>query len=385
MNYQDLWDLVNGDGTEISARRELESTRAVVAPCTAYEDHHIKEGNKLLLSSKAAELNRIEKQLLKLYHEGKAPEMPIAFAGGADTQQTLSTLTVSHRAADAIIENTEFMDDYGDNMEEATVKNARPLFEVSPTSCLFGIWNQISDYSDINGFSSALVPEIFVTVGDVVSCRSAKGDALGLGETKGDKVPVREGTRKPLSHEEQEELLSEMEEDEIKKHDDVEMVKHSEIGLGKLPPSENLHIVPEKIEQKLILSLDTIQSLQLDSKSEEEYVNGGGSNNQQEKHFHTVLAALGLVSMTLLSSKHAGYNIRSRCNLRVKEGEKENEYTLYRGSKKEKIELEYEDALNLYQKALEEARKAGLDYEFTGGELFEIKDGLKDAIEEQID
>lgn len=163
----------------------------------AVEERQIGDGDKtsvtVLLDSVASQANRAELALLEGWDRGEL-EFPVPYVDfsdddGATDYDRLTVLEAPHRLADAIfrdslLDGTLFrLSKIGQEITNATPRNATDMFRYSPTSLLFGMWDSTGPKGGLGAkFQRAYVSEIVgfdASVGKKVSSRI---DPLQIGK-----------------------------------------------------------------------------------------------------------------------------------------------------------------------------------------------------------
>jgi len=317
------------------------------------------EVNCVLLDSVQSQSNRAEEALKHAVESGKIalPLIEVDFSKANDQLlkpiESLSTLDVPHRLADAILRDSLAEDgvrfsqsSYAKRWGRSNLWNATAIYELCPTALVFGMWGSPLKPGGLGAkFERAYVSEIFAV--DVV----ANGAAGREREERKDLVDKRAGFRiDPL---------------EIKKDILLRQTENGgfEVGVGKLRPSELNHgniILPENgnvgvrcryAEQTTVVSLGALRKLQFPVEGKDEKaVNNAG---------RTVLAAIGLCAGVLAAE--AGTSLRSRCSLWP---EADREWALLDkpGVNPRTFRVSGEQATALLNEAVKFAKGAGLDW-----------------------
>lgn len=302
----------------------------------------------VLIDSVQSSANRLELALKDQVDAGRL-RLPLVRVDFDDEKLkdpigSLSTLDVPHRLADAILRDSLVDEDgksvpfrkstWGKRLDVASLANATPLLEISPTSLLFGLWDSTGPKGGLGAkFQRTIVSEI-IAINAVVGVRTS---------SRIDPLQIRSGIP-------------------IKKRDDSEFelaakegkgtVAASEINHGNIPPT----IAPggitcEYCEHSLVLSLPAIRRLRfpVDGKWSPKADNAG----------RTLLVTLGLMSAALACE--TGFDLRSRCLLWP---EKALEFELLDkpGTESAKFTLTGADAIAMYEKAVDAAIAIGLPY-----------------------
>lgn len=339
-------DAVAGTGAAFRARVRLQPAGGEgdkVFPPTYAGAEYAKEKRRLpdfaepvdcvLLDSVQSQANRIEEALQDAIDEGRIQiplievdfsDIPLLMPGQTgdglyEPIGRVTSLEAPHRVADAILRDSEWVNDqgqrmpfretaYGRNVGLANLRNATPLFEICPTALLLGLWDSTGPKGGLGTkFQRALVSEIIgvnVSYGTKTSSRidplAIRKDAAKIYET-----PDRGWTLDPA------EAAQEKKKPVVKGKDG----KPSEANHGNIVPSlsdVNKDKVPlaggvtiAYAEQTTVISLPALRRLQFPLK--------GKVSAEVNRAGRTVLAALGLCGAVLAAER--GLDLRSRCLL----------------------------------------------------------------------
>ena len=245
----------------------------------------------------------------------------------------ITSLDAPHRVFDAIIRDSEldgtrFTDtEHYKNLLLAKPTNAAQIFELSPTSLLFGAWNSTGEGGGVGAkFARCIVSEI-VGVGATEGQKGAvRIDPLGI---RAD-VKVVDG---PLDWK----IASGVKGEKGKRPSEI---NHSNI-------ISNLVSSGVTIDYALHTAVITCAGLRR--------LQFPGGHIKDEAAGHAVLAALALVALT--EQDRAGYALRSRCDL-VCEGARPFEIVHPDGST-EKFDINDGDAVAILKQAVTAAKAAG--------------------------
>ena len=313
-------------------------------PRHVFETRRI-DGNDIrcvLLDSVQSQANRLEEALLAVMRAQKIsmPYIVVDFESQRWEDYDLSdlgkvtSLNAPHRVFDAIIRDSDYGDkkftetNHWKELQRAKPTNATSVFNLSPTSLLFGAWNSTGEGGGLGAkFTRCIVSEI---VG-VESKEGQKGavriDPLGIG--KDTKVVGGVLDWKVATGETGEKSLRPSE------------INHSNI-------ISNLSSNGVTIDYALhtaVISFAGLRRLKFPGKND-------------ETAGRTVLAALALVALTEQDS--AGYALRSRCDL-VCESKTPFEIVRQDGST-EKFEVGSDDIIEIFKNAIAAAKKAGFPW-----------------------
>ena len=268
-----------------------------------------------------------------------------------DAVGKITSLQVPHRVADAILRDSELdgvafrQSKKGKALNTISLANATPLFKLCPTALLFGMW-------DSTGPKGGLGPKFE---------RAMVSEVVGVGAEVGDLL--RGVRRDPLEIRAAVHVLKEADKSWSVADADAEggvspsEVNHSNVPfptVGDRKTEDNYHsgVTIEYAEQTTTLSLICLRRLRFP-------INGAVSA-EVDAAARTVLAALGLAAATL--AFEAGMGLRSRCLL-WPDGPMEWELLEKPGKPPEKYPLTGDDAINLLNAAIEEAKKVKLPWE----------------------
>lgn len=331
----------------------------------------------VLLDSVQSQANRMEMALLEAWERAKddkdgdakfpLPVITVAFSNNDGLKKVLriTSLEAPHRIADALLRDslhngTPFRkSDIGKRLDDVDNRNASALFELCPTTLVFGMWDSTGPKGGLGAkFQRALVSEIVgigVTAGvktssriDPAQIRSEAGpiyraaDQTGIAWTLDEKLAERKGGKPQRIG------------------DGKKAGKPSAINHSNIPPSmkdaktnELQHggVTLTRALQTTVLSLPALRRLRFP-------INGKFSPAMDDAA-RTALAALGLCAATL--SREQGCDLRSRCLLVPTSG---YEWELL-GSPSEqpkRFSLSGEVAIKLFRDAVADAKKAGLPW-----------------------
>ncbi len=308
----------------------------------------------VLLDSVQSQANRMELALLESHRAGKV-ELPLLVTR-FDQEELLkkfivTSLDAPHRIADALfrdslLEGTIFREsNKGKILDVADTRNATGLFGLCPTALVFGLWDSTGRRGGSGcKFQRTVVSEI---VGyDAVAGRKTASridpaeimrNAATLYERKSESDTVPHWT---------------LNEKEGKKK--LKTGRPSEANHSNIPPTiTEGGFTISKARQTTTLSLAVLRRLRFP-------LNGAAdSDHNIDLTARTTLAALGLAAGTLA---RVDTDLRSRCQLFAVQ-EPVWELLDRPGESPQKFDLSPEDALNLLQETITEAKKAGLPWE----------------------
>jgi len=308
----------------------------------------------VLLDSVQSQANRMELALLDAWERDriKLPVIVVDFAGN-DMPKVLriTSLEAPHRVADALLRDSLLSgkpfrkSDVGKQLDEVDNRNATALFELCPTTLIFGMWDSTGPKGGLGAkFQRAMVSEIVgigVTVGKRTSSRLDPAQitlAAGPlyqskdgGWTLDDKQAARD-KKGPMK---------------LGKDG-----KPSEANHGNVTPTiAEGGVTIAKAIQTTVMSLAALRRLRfpLDGK----YTPGA------DDAARTVLAAMGFCAATLAYEQ--GCDLRSRCQL-VPTHEFQWELLDKPGQKPQPFALGGDDAVKLFKDAVAEAKRSGLPW-----------------------
>jgi len=339
----------------------------------------------VLLDSVQSQANRMELALQEAIDEGRIslPLIAVDFSGTeASFVGRITSLEAPHRIADAILRDSEWTDNQGQkirfrespvgqSLTTASMQNATALFGYCPTALVFGMWDSTGARGGLGvKFPRAVVSEI-IGIGVLPGQRSggrldplqitlkagpvyeAEDGDWTLDPDKAKKKPDKKGKEAPVLYREK--------------------GKPSEINHGNVTPSlvvqkdnngrpvdksgrptdradEWIPIGGFTIDyalQTTLISLPALRRLRFP-------VNG----QHADLPGRVALTALALCAATLSGEK--GYNLRSQCDL-VPEGDLQWELIGIKESKQ--YSLTSEQAIELFSKAVDEAKAAKLPWD----------------------
>lgn len=328
LTLQTLQDLLSGDAVAIRRVQQLLPAGGPgdkVFPPT-YEgsqyaaENRILDGREVpcvLLDSVQSQANRMEQALRETFYRGQDQEadIPIVLvdfvSAGLPEVGELTSLDVPHRLADAILRDSEYegqpfpQSPIGRALTEASTSNATGLFQFSPTSLVFGVW-------DSTGKSGGLGTKFQrVLVGEVIAFFATKGvrptsriDPLGIELDAATIYEAADGSGWTLDAN----LAAKDGKGNLK------TIKPSETNHGNVTPTLVNHktkqpnhggITFEFAKQMIVISLPAIRRLH--------FPVGGREDQRRNAAAWTALTALGIAAADLSIRK--GCDLRSRCLL----------------------------------------------------------------------
>ena len=296
----------------------------------------------VLIDSVQSQANRLEEALLQAIRAERIamPYLVVDFSGQKGSNGTnvsdlgeVTSLDAPHRVFDAVIRDSElkgtkFTDtDQYKQLLLTKPTNALHLFEVSPTSLVFGVWNSTGEGRGLGTkFTRNIVSEI-IGVGAVQGHKAAiRIDPLGIRAS----VKVVGG---PLDW----------------------TVASGTKGEKSVRPSEVNHsnIISNVVDGGV--TIDYAQHTAVMSCAGLRRLRFPGGNVKDEAVGRAVLAALALVALT--QQDQTGYALRSRCDL-VCEGVAPFEIVHADGST-ENVQITADIAVAVFQETVAKAKAAG--------------------------
>lgn len=309
----------------------------------------------VLVDSVQSQANRLEESLRNTIRNGNTqiPHVLVDFRGhDLEGIVEITSLEAPHRVYDAILRDSlldgqPFMKSAtGQQLAKAKPEDASALLEFSPTALLFGAWHSTGEGGGLGAkFARCLTSEIVaidvpideipIRSGELVPRTSGRrtGSRIDpLGVLRG--VPVYKGADG-----------WDVTKDGAGKG--AKEARPSEINHGNIRPSVTpLGITCDYIEHTFVLSFASLRRL--------------GFGSPERSHAGRMyLAALGLLA--LCEQDHAGYSLRSRCDL-VCDGRAPLEIVHPDGSS-ESVEIDLASTRTLYSTALERAQSTGLSFQ----------------------
>jgi len=327
----------------------------------------------VLLDSVQSQANRMEEALQQAVDDGrlKLPVIEVDFTDyfpGEDKSEDMrlidpvgkvSSLQAPHRIADAILRDSMLngepfrKSDIGKEIDRVSLQKATPLFELCPTALLFGMWDSTGPKGGLGAkFERAIVSEI-VGIDAVYGVKtSSRIDPLGIQKNAG-----------PLYMTESDEWT--LDASKAKKDNKGKPIKFDRGGDSKQskpgdPSKANHSNYPPSIdgtggvtiawaEQTIVISLPALRRLR--------FPIDGKLDPKANAAARAVLAALGLCAAALADD--AGLDLRSRCLLYP---DADLTWTLLDRKAGGDFTLPADEAIELFNEAVEAARKAGLPW-----------------------
>ena len=356
---------VAGSAAAFRLTLKLEAVSPKVFPPT-YEggkyatEERIIDGQKLpcvLLDSVASQANRMELALQDAIEDGaiSAPIVSVDFSAVDNPGLAkVTSLQAPHRIVDAILrdsllEGVSFRkSSVGLELDQLSTGYATPLLKYAPHCLVFGMWDSTGPRGGLGvKFARSVVSEI-IGVNAIDGKKTASRiDPLNIRVQSGVLYATKEGG---WTLDEKDALKEKGKPAKLGKDG-----KPSEANHGNVTPSISAGgFTIDYAEQTTVLSLPALRRLRFPTSKD------GKSNPEANIAARTYLTTLGLLAATM--AVDAGYDLRSRCVLRSKDaivwqllgkpGEADQAFT-----------LDKEDALKLYNDALEGVKAAGLPIE----------------------
>jgi CRISPR-associated protein Csb1 len=331
-------------------------TRRIPITDKAGEITGTREAACVLLDSVQSQANRIEDALQQAIDDGKLamPLIVVNFGNDVADVQRVTSLQAPHRAADAILRDSlaDEQDDKGKPLPfrkssvgkaitDSSLANATGLFRYCPHALFLGVWDSTGPKGGLGAkFARALVSEIVGIDAIVGKKTSSRIDPLQT-RAAAKVVKSNDGSWKLADSDKTKGAVS-----------------PSEINHGNIPPDvADGSVTILHAEHTAVLSLPQLRRLKFP-------LNGKLDRDSQKQSeidnaARTVLAALAMVGLTL--SLERGCDLRSRCLL-FPDASLSFEL-LETPGKPTPFTLDSEQAIAIYNQAVELAKKAGLPWE----------------------
>lgn len=319
-----------------------------------------KEVETVLLDSVASQANRAEEALLEGWLDGDLA-FPVPYVDFSDAKTDeedlgeigkLTALEAPHRIADAIfrdslLDGTLFrLSDVGQQITNATPRNATALYRYSPTALLFGVWDSTGPKGGLGSkFQRSYVSEIIgldVQVGKKVGSRL---DPLAIEKLSAEDLIYE--------HADPAQVWTVNEDEAAKDKGKPRVIgRPSEINHGNIAPSiDSLSggVTISGAVQTTVISLAALRKLRF-----------GGRDRAKEAAAQTAIAALGVAAIAYLYEHD--YDLRSRCLL-VPTETQTLELVARDGSAPAVVDINRSVASDILKRAAEEATKAGIGWE----------------------
>lgn len=300
----------------------------------------------VLLDSVQSQANRMEEALQAAVDEGriKLPVIEVDFTGIEliDPIGKVTSLQAPHRIADAILRDSLYKgtpfrsSEIGKQIDAVSNRNATPLLEFCPTALVFGVWDSTGPKGGLGAkFARSLVSEI-------VGYNAASGVKTG---SRIDPLEIRASAKIFIENDGTWRLA---------KDNEKKTVSPSEKNHGNIPPTIDTNaggVTISHAEQSVVISMPAFRRLR--------FPVGGEYKPEYDDAARALLLSLGLLAATLASE--SGMDLRSRCILWPSEAPTW-ELLGKPGEKPQAVEISSDDAVALYNEAVETAVKVGLPY-----------------------
>lgn len=328
----------------------------------------------VLLDSVQSQANRMEEALQEAVDRGalKLPVVVVDFheADLLNPIDRVTSLQAPHRIADAILRDSLLADkafrhsEAGQALDQASIQNATPLYELCPTALLFGLWDSTGPKGGLGAkFARALVSEIIGIDAAFGTKTSSRIDPL--------QILLKAG---PLYHAEAKDGVAwTLDPAKARKEKGKPATmgkdgKPSEANHGNVTPSlsETDKVSGQPLaggvtiaaaEQMTVLSLPALRRLHFPLLGQTRQA--APEQQARDAAAQTVLAALALAGASLAAEK--GLDLRSRCLL-WPEQELCWELLGKPGTAPVAFALNADQAIDLLQKAVEAAKTVGLSW-----------------------
>lgn len=350
-----------GDGDKVFPPTYQDGPYATEERLVLASDGAVRTVRTVLLDSVQSQANRMELALLRGYREGrlKFPMVVVDFSEDSEPWINeigqITVLEAPHRIADAILrdstyKNKPFRKSLGQCLDQVRATHATPLYQLSPTSLIFGVWDSTGPKGGLGAkFQRLLVSEI-VGFEAVPGVRPAgRIDPLQIENIQGIGAPMYRAPDNDWTFDEAEAVRHE-------KKGNLIRLKPSEINHGNIPPAlKNDKGVPHHggmtiahAIQTTVFSLAGLRRLS--------FPLNGRAQSETDLAGRTVLAAMALVAVCLQDEE--GYDLRSRCLLDGDPGP----FELVARGKAEPFSLDAAGAVQLFEQAVAEAERHGLKW-----------------------
>ena len=319
-----------------------------------------KEVETVLLDSVASQANRAEEALLEGWLDGDLA-FPVPYVDFSDAKTDeedlseigkLTALEAPHRIADAIfrdslLDGTLFrLSDVGQQITNATPRDATALYRYSPTALLFGVWDSTGPKGGLGSkFQRAYVSEIIGLDAKVGKKVGSRLDPLAIEKLSAEDLIYE--------HADPAQVWTVNEDEAAKEKGKPKIIgRPSEINHGNIAPSiDSLSggVTISGAVQTTVISLAALRKLRF-----------GGRDRAKEAAAQTAIAALGVAAIAYLYEHD--YDLRSRCLL-VPTEPQTLELVSRDGSAPTVVGINRSVASDILKRAAEEAEKAGIGWE----------------------
>ena len=384
MNYDQLINIIsNGAGLRFTSRLQpIGGVGDKVFPPTYEGGKYAKEMRKIdgavqqcvHLDSVQSQANRMELALLEAIREGRIrmPLLEVVFPADDPLLQQVGKIThleAPHRIADAILRDSELNgvrfreSNIGVILNTVSLENATGLFEYAPTCLIFGMWDSTGPLGGLGAKIQRALSSEVVGIGVEFGVKTASRlDPLGITLSAGPIFMENEKTG--------EWSLDGKDQGGKARSLFGKDGRPSEVNHGNIVPSiavDNGGVTFDYALQRAVISLPMIRRFKFP-------VNGNLTNEANEAA-RAVLVASAILGVCLSSEK--GMDLRTR-TLLVPETPALWEAVMTKGEVHQ-LEIGVDEAVRLYNEAVEKAESAGLPYHTEPVELTPSK-GLIDLV-----
>ena len=283
-----------------------------VFPMTVKGGLHVVEegpdGRRVLVDSCASQANRQELALLGARQAGQIElaDIVVDLSGTEAGRESISTLEMPHRVADAILRDSEIdgvsftQSRIGTRILGAPARNVTPILEASPSSLLFGVWFSQHGLGN-HGLKveRAAVSEIWGHGAQLGKTVSSRIDPLGLVDLDIYRSPDGQWTADP------DDAARDAKGNPVLYVRPNRKPKTSSLNHSNIPPTiVQRGVICERYEMRWALSGAALRRL------------GFGGPTDKDEAARRYLMALGLAARVL--EHEEGYHLRSRCDLLAK-------------------------------------------------------------------
>ncbi|MGE4046218.1 MAG: type I-U CRISPR-associated RAMP protein Csb1/Cas7u [Acetobacteraceae bacterium] len=304
----------------------------------------------VLIDSVQSQANRLEEALSKLRASGRMsfPVIAVTFEGSNDLADIgmVDTLAAPHRVFDAIIRDSMLAGkpfgstNEGKGLVHAKPESAAAIYELSPSTLVFGAWNSTGQGGGLGAkFPRAVVSEI---VGIGVA---TEADGMPSGQRTGSRIDplgIRSGVRVVKLAEGDWRIATEK---------DKNAIKPSEINHSNIAPSVTpLGVSVDFVRHSFVLSLPALRRLR--------FLGRPGQVSNADADAHAALAALALAAC--LGQDEAGYALRSRCDLTPEPDQPHGFELVQADGRSTPLGLDLQAVCDLFAGAVRNAARHGL-------------------------
>lgn len=310
----------------------------------------------VLLNSVQSEANHMELALLDAWERGRIslPVVTVDFSQ-ADLPKTLriTSLEAPHRIADALLRDSLLDDkpfrrsEVGRRLDNVESRNATALFELCPTTLVFGMWDSTGPKGGLGAkFARAMVSEIIGLDAQAGVKTSSRIDPA--------QIMLQAG---PLYKAKDEGWTLDEKRAALEKSKPVKLGRDgrpSEANHGNVTPTiAEGGVTISKARQTTVLSLPALRRLRFPLSGQTR------SEPAVDDAARAALAALALCAAEL--SRGRGYDLRSRCQLHPTSAPVW-ELLDEPGAEPQRFACDGKLAVELFGQAVSNARKAGLPW-----------------------